>query len=137
MSTPTADAPATTRTVPAVVRWYGRYCQAALALFVAAAFISVAVLLRRESLAADWGVALPAVDVFAVLWAATMLFLGSVHYAALRTPRAPWAWKIHAVVLGVGLTTLVLWPVALPLLFQWFKPETKAFFGVTAARPGT
>jgi len=71
-----------------------------------------------------------AVGLFGGLWTATLLFLAFVHFAALRTPRTPWAWKIHALIIGIGLTTLVLWPLAVPLLWLWLKPQTRAFFGV-------
>lgn len=127
---------ATPADVPPVVLWYGRYCQAAVALFTVAALYGVRIGAHRVELAGRWGVDAEVVVVFGVLWAVTLLFLAFVHYAALRTPRSPWAWKIHAVVLGIGLTTLVLWPAALPLLVYWLKPATREYFGVASPKRG-
>lgn len=127
---------ATGTAVPAVVRWYARYCQFAVALFAAASLVGVRVIGTRAALAEQWGIDPTAVGMFGGLWILTLLFLAFVHFAALRTPATPWAWKIHAIVLAIGLTTLVLWPVALPLIWYWLKPETKAFFGVPTRPTG-
>lgn len=115
---------------PKVVIWYEHYCQAAIALFVVGSFSGLYGVVARESLAARFEVDPVAIALFSSLWLLTLLFLAFVHYAALKTPRVDWAWKIHAIVLGVGMTTLVLWPAALPLIWYWFKPETKAFYGM-------
>lgn len=119
--------------IPKVVTWYERYCQAAIALFILGSTLGCYAVFARESLAVRMGVEPVALAVFGSLWMLSLLFLAFVHFAALRSPRAPWAWKIHAIVLGIGLTTLILWPVALPLLWFWMKPETKQFYGVEAA----
>lgn len=121
--------------VPRAVTWYQRYCQAVMALFVSASFGGVFAALRRDALAERLELAPEAVVIFAALWGLTCLFLAFVHFAALRTPRSPWAWKIHAVVLAMGLTTLVLWPVALPLIWAWMKPEVKRFYGADTPQP--
>ena len=57
-----------------------------------------------------------------------MLFLTAVHIAGHRTAQVAGTWNIHAIVLGLDLTTLFLWPVALPLLWFWLKPETRAWY---------
>jgi hypothetical protein len=120
-------------TIPKVVVWYQRYCQAAVALFLLGSGLGVYAISARNSLAETVGVDPVAMGIFGLLWILTLNFLALVHFAALRSPRAPWAWKIHAIVLGVGMTTLVLWPVALPLMWYWMKPETKLFFSVETA----
>lgn len=117
---------------PKVVAWYQRYCQAAISLLLLGSTFGFYAVLSRASLAESWGVEPVALAIFGSLWVLSLLFLAFVHFAALRSPRAPWAWKIHAILLGIGLTTLVLWPVALPLLWYWMKPETKHFYGVEA-----
>ena len=122
--------------VPAVVVWYGRYCQAAIALFSLASLIGVRIVWSRASFAAAWEVEPGIAGAFGALLTLTLAFFAFVHFAALRTPRSQWAWKIHAIVLGIGLTTLVLWPAAVPLLWYWLKPETRRFFGVPTARGG-
>ena len=130
--------PESTAAPPAVVRWYARYCQFALALMTVASFYGLKIISDRVALAERMEIDEVAVGLFGGLWILTLLFLAFVHFAALRTPRADWAWKIHAVVLGIGLTTLVLWPIALPLIWFWLKPETRRFFGVpTRGKPVT
>lgn len=133
MTAPTESNPSVTP--PPVVVWYGRYCQAMLALFAVVSLYGLRVIATRVELAARMEVDPVAVGLFGGLLSLTLLFLAFVHFAALRTPRSPWAWKIHAIVLAIGLTTLVLWPVALPLIWFWMKPETKRFFGVDPNAP--
>jgi hypothetical protein len=118
--------------IPKVVVWYERYCQAAVALLLSGSALGFYALWARVDLAESLEVDPSVMAVFGGLWILTLLFLAFVHFAALRSPRAPWAWKIHAIVLGVGMTTLVLWPAALPLMWYWMKPGTKQYFGVEA-----
>lgn len=59
--------------------------------------------------------------------------LGGVFFlvfaAALFLPKKPWAWIYHIVLICLGMTSCCLLPFAVPLLINWLKPETKAFFG--------
>ncbi len=114
---------------PSVVIWYERYCRAAMVLFILVSFVGIGLALSRETFAARYEIDPAVVLITGVLWALSYQFMALVHYAAWKTQPAPWAWKLHAVVLAVGLTTLVLWPVSFPLLWMWFKPETKRYFG--------
>lgn len=118
--------------IPKVVVWYERYCQAAIALLLLGSLFGLYAVFAREELAVTLGVEMAVMGVFGLLWSLTLLFLAFVHFAALRSPRAPWAWKIHAILIGIGMTTLVLWPVALPMMWYWMKADTKRFFGVEA-----
>ncbi|MCB9506848.1 MAG: hypothetical protein H6698_02280 [Myxococcales bacterium] len=113
---------------PQVVVWYDRYCRVAVALAALAGAAGLFLAAQPDWVASSLGVAPLAARVLSALWAGVMAFLGLVHVAALMTPPSPWAWKIHAVVLGVGLTTILLWPAALPLLFYWFREDTRAYF---------
>jgi hypothetical protein len=47
----------------------------------------------------------------------------------LFLPRRPWAWVYGLILLGLGLTSCCTWPITIPLLIQWLKPEMKARFG--------
>jgi len=54
----------------------------------------------------------------------------SVLYLAVPfLPKRPWAWIYHVVLIGFGLTSCACWPVAIPLIIYWLKPETKWMFG--------
>lgn len=129
----TQEAPSTTdtgHTAPAAVAWYTRYCRFAGWLFFVASSIGVVIGLGREHWAEAADLEPIALLLMGVLWTLTMWFLASVHFAALQTKqRTPWAWSLHAVVLGVGLTTLILWPLTFPLMARWLKPETQRWFG--------
>ncbi|HEX8197473.1 MAG TPA: zinc ribbon domain-containing protein [Pyrinomonadaceae bacterium] len=48
---------------------------------------------------------------------------------ALFLPRKPWTWIYHIVLICIGMTSCCLLPFSIPLLINWLKPETKAFFG--------
>ncbi len=114
---------------PGVISWYQRYCRALVVLCCVVSLGGGYFVGNRSELAESADLEPVFFLLFGALWSLTMLFFAFVHFAALRTPRAPWAWTLHAVILGMGVTTLALWPFALPLLYFWFKPETKTFFG--------
>jgi len=47
----------------------------------------------------------------------------------IRTRRTPGAWVTHLINLAIGASTIILAPIALPTIFLWFRPETRAWFG--------
>ncbi len=49
--------------------------------------------------------------------------------AAPVLPRRGWAWIVGLLLIGLGMTSCCCMPICLPLLLQWVKPETKAWFG--------
>ena len=51
--------------------------------------------------------------------------------AAPFLPRRGWAWIAGMLLIGLGMTSCCCVPACLPLLLQWIKPETKAWFGYT------
>lgn len=115
---------------PAVIARYFAYCRFAATLFMASSAVGLVLILGRNRWAASADLEPVALLLLGVLWTMTMWFLASVHWAALQTrQQAPWAWALHAVVIGVGLTTLILWPLTFPLLARWLQPETQRWFG--------
>ena len=61
---------------------------------------------------------------------ATGLIFGTI---ALSLPQAPdnkKTWAAHMVHIVFGAASCFLTPLCVPLLFAWFKPEVKAYFGV-------
>lgn len=132
---PTASTP-NASPLPPVLQWYSRYCAGAAALFGTALPVGILFIVKREewSHAEGWlgdaDLGPEGLLLFGVLWMLTMAFLAMLHVAArVTTQRAPWAWTLHAIVQGIGLTTLVLWPFAFPILFHWLKPETQRWYG--------
>jgi len=55
--------------------------------------------------------------------------LSVMYFAVPFLPKKPWAWIYHVVLIGFGLTSCACWPVAIPLIIYWLKPETKWMFG--------
>jgi len=44
-------------------------------------------------------------------------------------PRRPGVWVYDVVLIALGLTSACLWPITIPLLIFWIKPENKLWFG--------
>ena len=40
-----------------------------------------------------------------------------------------WGWVFGIVLIAIGMTSCCLWPITIPLLIQWIKPEMKRAFG--------
>lgn len=53
----------------------------------------------------------------------------ALHSVGLFLPKKPWGWIYGLVLIGLGLTSCCTWPVTIPLIIQWLKPEMKARFG--------
>jgi uncharacterized membrane protein len=60
------------------------------------------------------------------------LGLGLVLMAAFLIPLfvkpRPWVWIYDLVLICLGLTSCCFWPICIPLLLFWVKPETKIYF---------
>ena len=56
-----------------------------------------------------------------------VLFIAYV--VALILPKTSGAWVYHIVMIAIGLTSCCLWPVTIPLIIAWLKPQTQHFFG--------
>ncbi len=115
------------------LRAFRIYCSAVSASWTCLAFYIISRLTGYQDLAAQWAWDPVAVLLFGSVFVVAAFFLSVVHIAAMATPPSPEAWKIKAIVLGLDLTTLILWPLALPLLVFWFKPDVKALHGITGA----
>lgn len=117
---------------PRAVAIAHRYLLAVAALELVVAIVgAVLIVLRAGSFAASFEVEPTLFFGFSAIWALTFVFLAVVHYAASKSPRAPYTWKIVAIILGLDLTTLVLWPFAIPVLWMWLKSDVRAWYGAT------
>ena len=54
-----------------------------------------------------------------------------VAVVAMLLPPRPYNWILGLIMIILGVTSCCFWPICIPLLIYWFKPETKAFFGRT------
>ncbi len=64
---------------------------------------------------------------------AVMLLVGLGLFAACLLPlvlaQRPWLWIYDLVIICFGFTSVCFWPICIPLLIFWLKPETKKYFG--------
>ena len=42
-----------------------------------------------------------------------------------------WGWVYGIILIALGMTSCCLWPLTIPLMIQWVKPEMKRMFGHT------
>jgi hypothetical protein len=42
-----------------------------------------------------------------------------------------WGWIYGIILIALGMTSCCLWPLTIPLIIQWVKPEMKRMFGQT------
>jgi hypothetical protein len=114
---------------------HNHYLRLTAALFLLASLAATALLLFSPPIATSYDLPLLPLRISATLLALTMAFLSFVRIVTLRTPHSPFYWKINAVLLGLDLSTLLLWPLALPLLYRWLQPTTRAHFHTLTAAP--
>ncbi len=53
----------------------------------------------------------------------------AVYAVGLFLPRRSWGWVYGLVLICLGLTSCITWPITIPLIIQWLKPGMKARFG--------
>ena len=116
------------RSGPPVWRWYVGYCVAWALLYgglvAFGAFLAIGS--GPSGLAIETGDTAEVVAV--VLFFGLSLLLAIAYAVAPLLPRRPWAW-IYGIVL-IGFSALGgCFPIAIPLLYFWVKPETRAHFG--------
>ncbi len=113
---------------PRPVRLYQAYCIGS-GLFN----ILLAVLFRlllRYALELQ-GIALDtsALEIFFIV---TGCLFALLTWSLLLLPRQPWTYRIHEGNLVAGVATIVLLPLALPLLRAWRTDEVRAYFAGAA-----
>jgi len=64
---------------------------------------------------------------------AIMLIMGLGLFAACLLPLIskpkPWLWIYDLIIICLGMTSACFWPITIPLLIFWLKPEVKRHFG--------
>lgn len=60
-----------------------------------------------------------------IVWGAAFM---APYLAAPFLPRRKWAWGLGFALIILSMSGTCCLPVAIPLLIQWVKPETKGFF---------
>jgi hypothetical protein len=108
--------------------WYRIYCilMALLYLFVMVFGILI-ILAGTQSRGNDATEAMAGGALYTII--GLILFIPFA--ASPFLPRKPWVWILGIILIALGMTSCCLLPFTIPLLINWLKPETKAFFGRT------
>lgn len=66
------------------------------------------------------------------LWGVVVLAIGAsmalVYLVGILAPKRPWGWVYKLVLICIGLSSCVTWPVTIPLLRRWLKPDMKRYY---------
>lgn len=118
MNSPTAT--------PGVIFWFKVYCWilCVIHLLVIAMAISL-FFVEPEKLETPVS--------FAYIMGTIMLVYGATFFVLGLLPliiqHRPWLRVFDLIVICVGLTNCCFWPICIPLLIFWCKPEVKQYFG--------
>lgn len=72
-------------------------------------------------------------DVIILMVVGVMCFVfGLFHFGAVIIGRQRWGYFYGIALIVIGLSSCATWPVTVPLLVMWLKPEVKAWFNPEA-----
>jgi MFS family permease len=109
---------------PGVVVWARVYAVAFALMYLACAVGGVFILSLDDEVHGEKGSAV----VQGVIMAGLGVVLMALSIVALVAPRKKWGWIVNVVLIGLGCSSCMCMPAAIPLLIFWLKPETKRWF---------
>ena len=113
---------------PPVWPWYVTYCVFMALLYVACIAMGVLFLVVDPA-------AMDSEPFEALITGVVLIGISAPLMVAFAAgpflPRRGWAWIAGLLLIGIGMTSCCCIPACLPLLLQWIKPDTKAWFGYT------
>ncbi len=56
------------------------------------------------------------------------VLLALVFLVGVVASKQPWGWVYKLILICFGLTSCCLWPVTIPLLKRWLKPDMKRYY---------
>lgn len=110
---------------PGVITWFYVYCWILVVMYFLVMLMSlVFFFVSPEELE------MPAQE--ALVAGITFSVSGGIFVIAgllpLVLPYRPWLWVYDLVLICLGMTSCCFWPICIPLLIFWFKPEVKQYF---------
>lgn len=109
---------------PAVVVWARVYAVAFALMYLACTVGGVFILSLDDEASGEKG----SMVVQGVIMAGLGVVLLVLSIVALVAPRKKWGWIVNVVLIGLGCSSCMCMPAAIPLLIFWLKPETKRWF---------
>ncbi len=111
---------------PKAIFWYQVYCWIMAAMYFVVAAIGAVLLVVPAS-------ALEMQEVEKYLTAGVCIVMGLPLMVACLVPFCfhprPWLWVYGIVLIALGLTSCCFWPICIPLLIYWLKPDVQGYFG--------
>src|SRR5262245_3675723 len=116
---------------PKVVFWFRVYCAFMTLVYALVSVGSVVFIAFSSKIAENDNDEMP--EAFILAYGVFLLVLGLALAAAFAAPfflaPKPWVWIYDLLLIGVGMTSCACWPITVPMLIYWIKPETQAHFG--------
>lgn len=110
---------------PGVITWFKVYCVLMALIYLLCAAGGVALLVVDP---VEFEMEPTEALVSGILLLVLGLALFVLFLIALFMKLRPWHWTLDLVLICLGLTSCCCWPICIPLLIFWIKPETKAYF---------
>ncbi len=118
---------------PKAVFWYQIYCGTLAAVYLVVAAAG-AVLLALPAASLEMQEAEKFITAGICLAVSLPLLAASLLPFCFH-PR-PWLWVYGIVLIAVGFTSCCFWPICIPLLVYWLKPDVQGYFGRNAGTGG-
>ena len=112
---------------PGVILWFRVYCWLLCLLYLGliGGGVALALMDPKELHQPPLGLLVAAVLTIALGGGLLVVSL----LPLVLSPR-PWLWLYNLLVIALGLSSGCFWPICIPLLIYWIKPDTRAYFGV-------
>ena len=114
---------------PGVVAWFTVYCVILAVIYLLLAGFGITVMIVGPEQFADAQTPAEEWSIIAVVFTIIGLLLAVPFAIAPFLPRKPGVWIYDLVLICLGLTSACFWPLTIPLLIFWIKPENKLWFG--------
>lgn len=114
---------------PRVITWFATYAVLMALIYLFALGLGLAFIIWPDQWVTEQHETPRVVRFQGVAIAVIAVPLLAAFAAAPMLPRRRWVWVYDLVMICVGLTSCCFWPISIPLLIHWIKPEAKSWFG--------
>jgi hypothetical protein len=115
------------QTTPGAVTWFKVYCAILILLYLGMSCLGPLMMVGIEQEEPDLGPEFAMV--FGGIIVVMCLALAAVFASPFFLPRKPWVWIFDLILIGLGLSSCCFWPICIPLIIYWVRPDTQRYFG--------